>query len=74
MPPASSRSLMSDDEPTPSESPTPNLEQQVRELQQALEAMRATVPTTLIPEHGAGPGMQINPTWSQAEQEVARAG
>jgi hypothetical protein len=35
-----------------------------------LMLQRAGMPLSLIPEHGAGPGMDVNETWSQAEQEV----
>lgn len=55
--------------------PTPEgrdaLEGRVRDLEAALAASKAAMPLSLIPEHGAGPGMEVNETWSQAEQEEA---
>ena len=56
--------LMDDDGP-PRDA---DLAARVRDLEAALAASRAALPVNLIPEHGAGPGMTINPTWSQAEQ------
>lgn len=42
------------------------------------EARAATVvsasPLTLVPEHGAGPGLEVAETWSQYEQDAIRAG
>lgn len=32
----------------------------------------AQTPLNLVPEHAGGPGLDIAPTWSQAEQEAAR--
>lgn len=46
-----------------------DLSARVQQLEAALKASRAAMPLTLIPEHGAGPGMEVNETWSQAEQE-----
>jgi hypothetical protein len=54
------------------EKPNP-LEARVRDLEAALKASRAAIPTSLIPDHGAGYGDEIAETWSQAEQEEARA-
>jgi hypothetical protein len=64
---------------TPKQPSTPepsqeNLAAQVRDLQNALAAMRATVPLSLVPEHGGGVGDAIAETWSLAEQEAARSG
>ena len=53
---------------------TSELAAKVRDLENALAATRAGIPLSLIPEHGAGPGTEISDTWSQAEQEAARAG
>jgi hypothetical protein len=50
-----------------------DLRREVRDLKNALASLRATVPTSLIPLHGAGPGEDIDETWSLAEQEEARA-
>jgi hypothetical protein len=43
----------------------------LRDVENQLATTRAGLPLTLIPEHGAGPGMEIRETWSQAEQEEA---
>ena len=45
----------------------------VRDLENSLAATRAGMPLSLIPEHGAGPGMEVAETWSAAEQEAAKA-
>lgn len=45
------------------------LTERVRQLEAALASSRAALPLSLIPEHGAGPGMEVRETWSQAEQE-----
>lgn len=45
------------------------LARQLRDVQNQLAVTRAGMPLSLIPEHGAGPGMEVNETWSQAEQE-----
>lgn len=42
-------------------------------LEAQLAASRAAQPLTLTPVHGAGPGLDVAETWSQAEQEAARA-
>jgi len=47
------------------------LASRIRDLENTLAATRAGMPLSLLPEHGAGPGMDIAPTWSQAEQEIA---
>ena len=39
----------------------------------ALQKVNAGLITTLIPEHAGGPGNEIAETWSQYEQELARA-
>lgn len=47
-------------------------------LQSQLEAMTAAMATrgvvSLVPTHGAGPGLEVAETWSQWEQEIARTG
>ena len=52
---------------------TSQLQQEVRDLKNALASLRATVPSSLLPLHGGGPGEEVAETWSQAEQEAARA-
>lgn len=61
-------------------SPTPekeekqgSLEQRVKDLESANAALRAGLPLNLTPVHGAGEGSEVAETWSQAEQEAARA-
>jgi hypothetical protein len=49
------------------------LEARVRDLEAALVAQRAAMPLSLIPEHGAGYGDEVEETWSLAQQEEARA-
>lgn len=49
------------------------LAKKIRDLENALAASRAASPLTLIPEHGAGKGDEIAETWSQYDQEQARA-
>lgn len=56
-----------------SEASQEDLSARVQHLEAALAASRAALPLSLIPEHGAGPGMEVNDTWSQAEQEAAQA-
>jgi hypothetical protein len=57
----------------PKHGATRDLESEIDQLRSELAAARGALPLTLVPEHGAGPGMAINPTWSQAEQEAAAA-
>jgi hypothetical protein len=45
----------------------------LRDVENQLATTRAGIPLTLIPEHAAGPGMEVRETWSQAEQEAAAA-
>lgn len=44
--------------------------------EETLEAMRrqlaGALPLSAVPEHAGGPGLDIRPTWSLAEQEAAR--
>jgi hypothetical protein len=58
------------DTKTPSED---DLAKRVKDLETRLAAAQAAAPLTLIPEHGAGPGMEVNETWSQADQVAANA-
>ena len=50
-----------------------DLAKRVKDLESRLAAAQAAAPITLIPEHGAGPGMEVAETWSQADQELAKA-
>lgn len=46
----------------------------VSALEEAVKAaQRAGQPSTSVPEHAGGPGTEIADTWSQYEQERARA-
>jgi hypothetical protein len=47
------------------------LAKRLADVETQLAAARAAAPLTLIPEHGAGPGMKVSETWSQTEQEQA---
>jgi hypothetical protein len=49
------------------------LSNRIRDLENTLAATRAGMPLSLIPEHGAGVGTDVEPTWSQADQEAAIA-
>ena len=44
-----------------------------REMDTLRAQVASTIPSSNIPEHGAGPGTTIRDTWSQAEQEAERA-
>jgi hypothetical protein len=50
-----------------------DLAARIRDLENTLAATRAGMPLTLIPEHGAGPGMEVSDSWGQYEQEQAKA-
>jgi hypothetical protein len=50
-----------------------DLAKRLATVEAQLAAARAAAPLTLIPEHGAGPGMEVNETWSQADQEASVA-
>jgi hypothetical protein len=43
----------------------------IKELE---ESLSRTAPTSNLPEHSAGPGLDIAPTWGQYHQERAAAG
>lgn len=60
-----------DDEPTFAEERMSNkdLAARLRDVENQLAATRAGLPLTLVPEHGAGPGLDVNETWSQYDQE-----
>jgi hypothetical protein len=51
----------------------PSMEQRLADLELQLAQTRAGTPLGTIPDHGAGPGQDIAETWSQAEQEQAKA-
>lgn len=53
--------------------PSEDLSSRVQQLEAALKAQRAAMPQSLIPLHGAGEGDDVADTWSQYEQEAARA-
>lgn len=50
-----------------------DLAKRVRDLENTLAATRAGMPLSTIPVNGAGPGNEVAETWSQADQEAARA-
>lgn len=52
---------------------TKELAAKVRDLENALAATRAGMPLSLIPDNGAGPGTEIEATWSQYQQEQVRS-
>lgn len=52
---------------------TKELAARIRDLETTLATTRAGIPLSLIPEHGAGPGMEVAETWSAADQAAARA-
>jgi hypothetical protein len=52
---------------------TSELAAEVRDLRNALAASRAAMPLSTTPLHGAGPADEVAETWSQAEQEAAKA-
>lgn len=49
-----------------------DLAARIRDLENTLAATRAGMPLTLVPEHGAGPGMEVAETWSAYEQQQAK--
>ena len=55
----------------PAHKTTQSAEDRIAALEAALADSQALVPTSLVPEHGAGPGMEVRDTWSQFEQERA---
>jgi hypothetical protein len=54
-------------------SPRVDVEAELSKLRAEVKSMRAALPTTMTPLHGAGPGMDVDETWCLAEQEAARA-
>jgi len=51
---------------------TRTTEQRLADLELQLAQTRAGLPGGTLPEHSAGPGTEIEETWSQAEQEESR--
>jgi hypothetical protein len=75
-PQASSASSPGRDQTTPTDKESGNkdsLEARIRDLEATVVAQRAAMPMSVTPEHGAGDGMDVAETWSQAEQEAAIA-
>jgi hypothetical protein len=62
------------DENPPEATGSASLEDRIKDLEAALAASQAAQPLTLTPLHGAGPGLTVAETWSQADQEASRAG
>lgn len=52
--------------------------EEIKALKDQLDAMTAAMATrgvvSLVPAHGAGPGIEVAETWSQWEQEISRTG
>lgn len=48
-------------------------EQHKAEMDSLRAALVGPGVVTFVPEHAGGPGTEIKPTWSLAEQEAARA-
>jgi hypothetical protein len=51
-----------------------DLKARVEQLEAALANARAGMPLSLVPEHGAGEGTDIEETWSLYDQEQMRLG
>lgn len=49
-------------------------EQRIADLELQLASTRAGLPLGTIPDHGGGVGQEIEDTWSQYDQELARSG
>jgi hypothetical protein len=64
---------MADTPKVPEKSGEQDLAARIRDLEATVKAQRAVMPQSLIPTHGAGEGDEVADTWSQAEQEEARA-
>lgn len=56
------------------QTPPKSTEQRIADLELQLATVKATTPLGTIPDHGGGIGQEIEETWSQQEQELARAG
>lgn len=55
-------------------SPSKSTEQRIADLELQLATVKATTPLGNIPDHGGGVGQEMEDTWSQQDQELARAG
>jgi hypothetical protein len=64
---------MADESQAKDKTPTRTTEQRIADLEMQLAQTRATTPGGTVPEHGAGFGDEVEETWSQYEQEQARA-
>lgn len=53
---------------------TRTTDQRIADLELQLAQTRAGTPLGTIPEHGAGVGTDVAPTWSQYDQELATVG
>lgn len=49
-------------------------DQRIADLELQLATVKATVPLGTIPDHAGGVGQEIEPTWSQQDQEMAARG
>jgi hypothetical protein len=75
-PQASAASMPGRDQTTPTDTQSDesaSLAARVRDLEAALVAQRGAMPMSLTPTHGAGPGDEVEETWSQADQERHQA-
>lgn len=60
---------------TPTQKPTgPTADERIAALEARVAAAEAAVPTSTIPEHGAGVGTSVAETWSAYDQALAFAG
>jgi hypothetical protein len=64
---------MADESQAKDKMPTRTTEQRIADLELQLAQSRAAMPGGTLPDHSAGFGQEIEETWSQAEQEAARA-
>lgn len=53
---------------------TRTTDQRIADLELQLAQTRAGLPLGTIPDHAAGIGQEVEETWSQADQELARIG
>lgn len=66
--------MAEDQKPAAGKSAGPTMEQRIADLESQLAQTKAGLPGTTIPEHGAGPGLEVWETWSQGDQDAAKAG
>jgi hypothetical protein len=64
---------MADTPKTPPAATSTDVEAELAKLREEIKVMRGAMPLSLTPEHGAGEGMEVAETWSQYDQEQARA-